>query len=63
MMKIYLKKGQKSKLKPLTPLAEEYLGFEYSYSLQQLISVPSRITENTATLIDHVLIISPHKIT
>ena len=37
--------------------------FGYPYSLQQLISVPTRITENTATLIAHVLTNSPHKIT
>ena len=39
------------------------MDFGYSYSLQQLISVPTRINENTATLIDHVLTNSPHKIT
>ena len=39
------------------------MDFGYSYSLQQLISVPTRITENTATLINHVLTNSPHKIT
>ena len=35
----------------------------YSYSLQQLMSVPTRITESTTTLIDHVLTNSPHKVT
>ena len=30
--------------------------------MEQLISVPTRITESTATLIDHVLTNSPHKI-
>ena len=38
------------------------MDFAYSYSLEQLISVPTRITESTATLIDHVLTNSPHKI-
>ena len=38
------------------------MDFGYSYTLEQLISVPTRITENTATLIDHVLTNSPHKI-
>ena len=33
-----------------------------NYSLEQLISVPTRITESTATFIDHVLTNSPHKI-
>ena len=31
--------------------------------MQQLISVPTRITENTATVTDHVLTNSSHKIT
>ena len=39
------------------------MDFGYSYSSQQLISVPKRITENTATLIDQVLTNPPHKIT
>ena len=38
------------------------MDFGYSYSLEQLISVPTRITESAATLIDHVLTNSPHKI-
>ena len=60
---IFLKKWHKSKLNLLPSLAKEYLDFGYSYSLQQLISVPTRITENTATLNDHVLTNLPHKIT
>ena len=51
-----------SKLKSLPSLTKEYLDFGYSYSLEQLISVPTKIMESTATLIDHVLINSPHKI-
>ena len=39
------------------------MDFEYPYSLQQLLTVTARITENTATLIDHVLENSPYKIT
>ena len=38
------------------------MDFGYSYSLEQLISVPTRITKITTTLIDHVLTNSPHKI-
>ena len=38
------------------------MDFAFSYSLKQLISTPTRTTENTATLIDHVLTNSPHKI-
>ena len=38
------------------------MDFGYSYFLEQLISFPARITESTATLIDHVLTNSMHKI-
>ena len=63
MVKIFLeKKRYTSKLKSLPSFTKEYLEFGYSYSLEQLISVPTRITESTATLIDHVLTNSPHKI-
>ena len=59
---IFGKKGYTSKLISLPSLTKECLDFGYSYSLEQLISVPTRITESTATLIDHVLKNSPHKI-
>ena len=39
------------------------MDFGYSYSLQKLRLVSTRITENTVTLIDHILAIWPHKIT
>ena len=40
------------------------MDFVFSYSLKQLISTPTRTTENTTTLIDHVLTPqnSPHKV-
>ena len=38
------------------------MDFGYSFSLEQLILVPTRITENTATLIDDILTNSPRKI-
>ena len=53
----------KGKKLVITFLSKEYLDFGYSYSLQQLTSVPTRITENIGILIDHVLRNSPHKIT
>ena len=59
---IFGKTGHTSKLKSLPSLTKEYLDFGYSYSLEQLISVPTRITKITTTLIDHVLTNSPHKI-
>ena len=49
--------GHKSKLKSLP------LNFGYCYSLQQLISDPKRVTENTSTLVDHFFTNSPNKIT
>ena len=48
------KKEYTHKLKSLPSLTKEYLDSGYSYSLEQLISAPTRITESTATLIDHV---------
>ena len=39
----------------LPPLTNSYLEFFFSYSLEQLISIPNRVTSKTATLIDHVL--------
>ena len=56
------KKGVHIKLKSLPSLTNKYLDFGYSYSLKQLISVPTRIMESTATLIYHVLTNSPNKI-
>ena len=48
---IFGKKGYTSKLKSLPSLTKEYLDFEYSYYLERLISVTTRIMESTATLI------------
>ena len=59
---IFGKNWYTSKLKSLLFLTKEYLDFGYSYFLEQLISFPTRITESTATLIDHVLTNSLHKI-
>ena len=59
---IFGKKRYTSKLESLPSLTKEHLNFGYSYSLEQLISVPTRIKESIATLIDHVLTNSPHEI-
>ena len=59
---IFGKTGHTSKLKSLPSLTKEYLDFGYSYFLEQLISIPTRIIESTATLIDNVLTKSQHKI-
>ena len=56
---IFGKKGYTSKPESLPSLTKEYLDFGYSFSLEKLISVPTRIKKSTATLIDHVLTNSP----
>ena len=59
---VFEKKLSNSKLNSVPFIVTEYLDFAFSYSLKQLISTPTRATENTATMIDHVLTNSPHKI-
>ena len=59
---VFEKKLSNSKLNSIPFIVTEYLDFAFSYSLKQLISTPTRTTENTATRIDHVLTNSPHKI-
>ena len=56
------KKGYTSKLKSLPSLTKEYLDFGYSYSLEQFISAPTRITASISTLMEHALTNLPHKI-
>ena len=36
----------------LPPLTKGYLDFSFSFSLEQLISVPTRVTSKTPTLLD-----------
>ena len=59
---VFEKKLSNSKLNSIPFIVAEYLDFAFSYSLKQLISTPTRTTENTATLIDHALTNSPHQI-
>ena len=63
MVKIFLKKGAQIKTKVITFFSKGIFGFWIFLSLQQLMSVPTRFTKNTATLMDHLLTNSPHKIT
>ena len=58
----FIKKGYTSKLKSLLSLTKEYLNYGSSYSLEELISAPTRMTESTTTLIDHALTNSQLKI-
>ena len=48
--------------KQMSSMTKEYLDLCLSFSLKQLISVPTRVTETTATLIDHILTNSSQKI-
>ena len=48
--------------KEMPPLTKKYLEFCFSHSLEQIITSSTRTTDRTATLIDHVLTKSPHKI-
>ena len=50
---IFSSKSCKSNSQNLPPLTKGYLCF--SFSLEQLISIPTRVTNKTATLIDHAL--------
>ena len=39
----------------MPPLTKGYLDFCFSFSLEQLISIPTRVTSETGILIDHAL--------
>ena len=54
--------GRNRHFQNLAPLTKGYLDFCFSYSLEQLISIPTRVTNKTATLIDHVLTHSSQKV-
>ena len=42
-------------------LARSYLEFCFTHSLEQIIARPTRVNDQTATLIDHILAKSPEK--
>ena len=46
----------------LAPITKGYLDFCFSFSLEQLNSIPTRITSKTATLKDHLLTNSSQKV-
>ena len=46
----------------MPPLTKGYLDFCFSFSLEQLISIPTGVTSMTATLIDHILTKSSQKV-
>ena len=39
----------------MPPLSKDYLNFCFTFSLEQLLSIPTRTTRKTGTLTDHVL--------
>ena len=55
--KSYISNSQK-----VSPLTKGYLNFCFSFSLEQLISIHTRVTSKTVTLIDHVLTNSSQKV-
>ena len=57
---IFSNKSYKKMAKTLT---KGYLDFCFSFFLEQLISIPTRVTSKTAILIDHVLTNSSQKVT
>ena len=59
---IFSNKSYISNSQNLPPLTKGYLDFCFSFSLEQLISIPTRVTSKTATLIDHVLTKSFQKV-
>ena len=58
----FSKKSYRPNGQNLPPLTNGYLDFCFLFSLEQLISIPTRVTSRTATLIDHVLTNSSQKV-
>ena len=48
--------------KEIPHLTRSYLEFCFTHSLQPIITKPTRVTDQTATLIDHILTNSPDKV-
>ena len=61
-MEFSANKSYRSNSQDLLSLTKGYLDFCFSFPLEQLISIPTRITSKTATLIDHVLTNSFQKV-
>ena len=59
---IFSNKNYRTNGQNLPPLTKGYLDFCFSFSLEQIISIPTRVTNKTATLIDHVLTNSSRKV-
>ena len=48
--------------KEIPHLTRSYLEFCFTHSLEQIITRPTRVTDQTATIIDHILTNSPDKV-
>ena len=59
---IFSKKSYRTNGIDLPPSTKSYLDFCFSFSMEQLISIPIWVTSKTATLIDHVLTNSTQKV-
>ena len=59
---IFNSKSYRTNGQNLPPLKKCYLDFCFSFSLEQVIPIPTRVTRKTATLIDHVLTNSSQKV-
>ena len=59
---IFSNKSYRTNGQNFLPLTKSYLDFCFSFSLEQIISIPTRVTSKTATLIDHVLANSFQKV-
>ena len=52
---IFNNKSYRANSQNLRPLTKGYLDFCFSFSLEQPISIPTRVTGKTATLVHHLL--------
>ena len=60
--KIFRHKPENTINKEIPHLNRSYLEFCFTHSLEQIVTRPTRITDQTATLIDHILTNSPDKV-
>ena len=59
---IFSNKIAKIAYKKMLPLTKRYLEFRFPHSLEQIITSPTKTTDRTETLFDHVLTNSSHRI-
>ena len=59
---IYRNKSANTINKEIPHFARSYLDFCFTHSLEQIISRSTRVTDQAATIIDHILTKSPDKV-